>query len=340
VGAAALALLGIGAALALDAPERIGTAWDSFTQRENGSDLRSRFRSVTLSGRQEHWDVAFSYYRQDRLKGAGAGTFESQWLRSRPSIGAVRDAHSLYIEVLSELGLVGLLLLAGALGTLLVALALRIRGRRSAIFAAIFTTTLMWAVHAGVDWDWELAAVSCCVFALAGIALARTTPASKHTGSGLMWAVRAGAGVLCLLVAVGAMRMIVSTDSLARGITAYKSGDCAEARSKARASLDALDSQPQAAAILGYCDARRGREGAAIREMEDAARLDPGHWRYRYGLAIVRGMAGRDPRPDLALARRLNPRGELLTTGVPARLAHARPARWRSLAARAPSPVD
>jgi Flp pilus assembly protein TadD len=152
--------------------------------------------------------------------------------------------------------------------------------------------------------------------------------------------VRAAAGVLCLLVAVGAMRMIVSTDSLARGVTAYKSGDCAEARSNANASLDALDSQPQAAAILGYCDARRGRAQAAIGELQDATRLDPTHWRYRYGLAIVRGMAGRDPRPDLALARQLNPRGELLTTGVPARLAHAQRARWRSLAARAPRPVD
>ena len=341
VGAAVLALLGVGAAFALDAPDRIGTAWDSFTQRENGSDLRSRFRSVTLSGRQEHWDVALSYYRQDRLRGAGAGTFESQWLRSRPSIGAVRDAHSLYIEVLSELGLVGLVLLAGALGTLLVGLALRMRGRRSAIFAAIFTATLMWAVHAGVDWDWELAAVSCPVFAMAGIALARTTPASTRPGNGLMWAVRAGAGVLCLLVAVSAMRMIVSTDSLARGVTAYKSGDCAEARSEAKASLDALDSQPQAAAIRGYCDALRGRDAAAVLEMQDAVRFDPDHWRYRYGLAIVRGMAGRDPRPDLVLARQLNPRGELLTTGVPERLAHARrPAGWRSLAARAPRPVD
>jgi hypothetical protein len=339
VGLAVLALLGVCAAVVLDAPGRIGTAWDSFTQPEEGGDARTHLRSVTLSGRQEHWDVALSYYREDPLKGAGAGTFESQWLRSRPSNGAVTDAHSLYVEVLGELGLVGLLLLGASLATLLIALALRARGRRRALYAAVFAACLMWAVHAGVDWDWELAAVSFWVFGLAGIALARTTPVAPGT-SGVTWALRAGAGVLCLLVAVGAVRMIVSTDSLASGIAAFKSGDCAAARGDMKTSLEALGSQPQAAAVLGYCDALRGREGTGVARMQDAVRHDPAHWRYRYGLAIVRAMAGRDPRPDLALARRLNPRGEIMATGVPARLARARPARWRSLALRAPRPVD
>src|SRR4051794_30236252 len=69
IAAAAIALLGVATAAALDAPGRIGSAWDSFTQPENGGDARSHLRSVTLSGRQEHWDVALSYFRQDRLKG-------------------------------------------------------------------------------------------------------------------------------------------------------------------------------------------------------------------------------------------------------------------------------
>ena len=198
----------------------------------------------------------------------------------------------------------------------------------------------MWAVHAGVDWDWELAAVSFWVFALAGVALAGPRPRSCSGSGAPMWALRAAAGVLCLLVAVGAMRMIVSTDSLADGISAYKAGDCKEARSDMRTALDALDSQPQAAAVLGYCNALAGRDSAAVQQMQEAVRLDPAHWRYRYGLAIVRGMAGRDPRPDLALARRLNPRGEITTTGLASRLADAGPARWQALARRSPRPVD
>jgi hypothetical protein len=196
------------------------------------------------------------------------------------------------------------------------------------------------AVHAGVDWDWELAAVSLWVFALAGVALARTTRRRSEGSGSLMWALRAGVGALCLVLAVGAVRMLVSADNLARATDAYRAGDCREARAGAKASLAALDSQPQAAAILGYCDALGGRERAAISQMQHAASLDPRHWRYRYGLAIVRGMAGLDPRHDLARARRLNPRSELWRDPLTARLADARPAGWRSLAARLPRPVD
>ena len=48
--------------------------------------------------------------------GAAAGTFQVLWAQDRPaSVGGasyVRDAHSLYLEALSELGIAGLLLLA------------------------------------------------------------------------------------------------------------------------------------------------------------------------------------------------------------------------------------
>ncbi|HKP20196.1 MAG TPA: O-antigen ligase family protein [Thermoleophilaceae bacterium] len=341
VAAAMIALAGVVVAIAADAPARAGDAWDSFTQKEQGGDARTRFRSVTLSGRQDHWDVALSNYRDDKLKGAGAGTFELQWLESRPDVSAVQDAHSLYIEVLSELGLVGLILLVAAIGTLLVGLARRARGQRRPLFAAIFTVSLMWAVHAGVDWDWELAAVSAWLFALAGIGLANTTRTRATEGGAAMWALRVGAGLLCLVVAVGALRMVVSTDSLARGISDFKAGNCAGASSRADTSLTAIDSQPQAAAIEGYCDALGGRERAAIGRMEEAIRLDAQHWRYWYGLGIVKAMGGKDPRADLARARRLNPLGQLFTERVPARLARAaRPAQWRALARRAPRPID
>ena len=339
-GGVVVLLLGLAVGLAADAPSRIEREWDSFTRHEHSDDARSRFRDASVGARSDHWDVALRYYRQDKLKGQGAGTFESQWLRSRPSYVTATDAHSLYVEVLAELGLVGLFLLVAALAAVLVGLVLRARGPRRALFAAIFAASLMWGVHAGVDWDWELAAVSFWLFALAGTALANMAPRGSDAGGAAMWAVRAGAGVLCLLIAVGAVRMIVSTDSLARGISAYKVGDCAEARGHMRTSLDALDSQPQAAAVLAYCDALRGRGSAAIHEMETAARLEPKHWRYRYGLAVVRGMAGRDPRPDLALARRLNPFGEIPRTGVAALLARSGPKRWSSLAARAARPID
>jgi hypothetical protein len=41
--------------------------------------------------------------------------------------------------------------------------------------------------------------------------------------------------------------------------------------------------------------------------MQRAVDLDPDNWEYHYGLGLVRGAAGLDPRPELSLAHSLNP---------------------------------
>ena len=55
------------------------------------------------------------------MLGSGPGTYEQYWNQHRPLQHKVRDAHNLYLEVLAELGPVGLLLLLLALGAPLVA---------------------------------------------------------------------------------------------------------------------------------------------------------------------------------------------------------------------------
>ena len=67
--------------------------------------------------------------------GAGAGSFETYWNEHRPFALKVRDAHSLYAEVLGELGPIGLVLLLAALLTPLVA-AVRARRHPLVPFAA------------------------------------------------------------------------------------------------------------------------------------------------------------------------------------------------------------
>jgi hypothetical protein len=52
---------------------------------------------------------------------------------------------------------------------------------------------------------------------------------------------------------------------------------------------------------------RAGQWGLALRAMEAARSRDPHSWRYAYGLSIAQAFAGKDPRPALAEARRLNP---------------------------------
>src|SRR5205807_8788652 len=105
------------------------------------------------------------------LRGLGSGGFAVAWLRERKGSESAQDARSLYVETAAELGLVGLaalaLLLAG------VVLCMRAAWRRdSALVAGWGAALASWALHAGLDWDWEMPAVTLIALVLSGAALA------------------------------------------------------------------------------------------------------------------------------------------------------------------------
>src|SRR5207244_4518099 len=60
------------------------------------------------SGRWQFWAAALDEWRSRPLLGRGAGSYEAWWARHGSFSYFVRNAHSLYLEVLGELGLVGL----------------------------------------------------------------------------------------------------------------------------------------------------------------------------------------------------------------------------------------
>ena len=96
--------------------------WDSFaaTPAPNQADLRERLFTFTGSYRVDLWRVALDEYDDHPVVGSGAGSYEHYWNEHRPFAHNVRDAHSLYLEVLAELGPLGLALLVLALGVPLV----------------------------------------------------------------------------------------------------------------------------------------------------------------------------------------------------------------------------
>ncbi|TMM12709.1 MAG: O-antigen ligase family protein, partial [Actinobacteria bacterium] len=138
VGLAAATLLvvlgGVGGGLALaraGGPAKlVGNAYDAFVspERPTGQDLNSRLVNLSGSGRADYWRVAWREFTENPVLGGGAGSYERYWLRDRPNAFFARNAHNLYLEVLAELGPIGLLLLCVALGTPLVA-AVRLRRR-------------------------------------------------------------------------------------------------------------------------------------------------------------------------------------------------------------------
>ena len=73
--------------------------------------IQQHLLSSTSNGRWQLWQVAADEFRDHPAVGGGAGSYEAEWAEHGTLKLFVRDAHSLYIETLGELGIVGLALL-------------------------------------------------------------------------------------------------------------------------------------------------------------------------------------------------------------------------------------
>jgi hypothetical protein len=298
------------------------------------SDVRQRLTVVSNNGRVAHWRVALDAFKAEPLHGNGAGTFQNLWNRDRRSTVQVVDAHSLYIETLGELGIVGLLLIATVLVSILAGLVWRLRGPGRPAIAAVLGATVAWALHAGVDWDWELVAVSVWVFGLAGIALARDPAAIPRTRP-LPRLLRLVAAIGCLVLAISPAALWRSQVRLQDAVAAFSRGDCPATIDAALDSVGAVGARAEPWELIAYCDYRLGQAKLAVDAADAAVRRDAGDWEYRYALALVRGATGQDPRAAAAEALRLNPRQGLAQNAVKA-FRTDRAAQWERRAKRLP----
>ena len=149
----------------------------------------ARLASVT-SRRYEYWRVGATAFERDPVRGVGAAGFRVVWLMDRQVTGGALEAHSLVVEAAAELGIPGLLLLFMFLGG--IAMAARRALRQDAELAAGGCAACsVWLLHATIDWDWQLPAVTLPALVLAGGLLALSESQPPAGG----WAgARAGAG--------------------------------------------------------------------------------------------------------------------------------------------------
>ncbi len=143
--------------------------------------VKAHLLSGNGSGRWQFWDAALNEFESAPVLGRGAGSYEAWWAQHGSIAMFVRDAHSLYLETLAELGFVGFVLLAGAFGLGIASAVVRLRRAdddRTTI-AALTAAFLAFAVGAGIDWMWELTAVSVVGIACLGLL---TGPATKLYG--------------------------------------------------------------------------------------------------------------------------------------------------------------
>jgi O-Antigen ligase len=308
---AAGVLVVVAVALAAHAPSRLSDQYHRFVDTAEagpGQDVRASVFNPDSRGLIDNWSVALKAFGDRPFDGQGAGTYEVYWYEHRPAKQAgypVTDGHSLYLETLGELGIVGFLLLATVVVSILAAL-LRIRRRRNhTLYAALFAVALAWAVHAGVDWDWEMPAVTAGVIALGAAAMAaHRREESRNWPS---QSVRVTIGVLLLAGLAAPVLLFSSQRQLDDSLDAVRAGNCRVAMDRADASIRTLSSRPDPYEALAICDQRLGRTRFGVLAMQRAVARDPDNWRYHYELAVLQGGVSINPRPELVTAHRLNP---------------------------------
>ncbi len=283
-------------------------AWDQFsnpgTVTVSSDDPAARLSNLS-SSRYVNYDYALRGFKARPWQGSGAGTYEFVF-NQYGGQEHIRDAHSLYLEQLGELGVIGgllvLLLLCAATATFLVA---RIRvGRRKnqqeiGAVAGCAAAGAVFLVAAGIDWMWELTAVSALFFVLLGAA------AAAIQGRGLR-RLGLGARVLVALVALGAIVVmlpgLVSSREVRDSEESFAQGDV---RGAQEAAVTAHNAAPWAAAPLvqiGLLDEQAGRLSKARASLLAAQEREPTNWRIPLILSRVEAQRG-DPKSALAAYR-------------------------------------
>jgi O-antigen ligase/polysaccharide polymerase Wzy-like membrane protein len=328
VALAVLAVLTAGAVAIVttgDPVDSISDAWSEFKRGELPAGGETRFTASLGSGRYDIWRVAWSRFEAEPLHGIGADNFQQDYLADGKTLELPRFPHSVELRVLSQTGLVGALLLLGAL---VAAAAAALGARRhdpgpgAAAVAAASTVCLYWLVHGSVDWFWELPGLGCAAFAMLGVAVGL---APRRAGRGVGPATKSPAAsgrpmaLTVVLAAAGAIAALAATLALAlpwlaerrvsRAVEIYRASPAAAYEELSRAgSLNPLSSRaPLVAATIALelDDLARARE-----DFRRALERNPRDQYAHLELGLIAAQAGRrrEALAHLSRAAQLSPR--------------------------------
>ena len=276
-------------------------AYDSYTAPTPRATTDLNQRLFTLaSSRRLLWAAAWHDVEAHPVLGSGAGTFERFWLQNRTSGEKVRDAHSLYLETLAELGPIGLAFLVAVLALPAVAAA-RARDRR--LIAPAFGAYVAFLLHAGIDWDWEMPAVTLLgLFCGAAILLAARSRSRPVHLPVFARGVAVGAAVaLTAFVFFG----LLGNRALSAANAAAGSRQPRKEESKAREAVRWAPWSSEAWRLVAEGQYAVGDLAGARASLRRALDKDPDDWQLWFNLAAA--SRGRKRAEAIDRARRLNP---------------------------------
>jgi hypothetical protein len=213
----------------------------------------------------------------------------------------VRDAHSFYVEVLGELGIIGLFLVVAVFAVPLAAAA---KARHSPVFPGAFGAYSAYLLHTGIDWDWELTGVT-LVALISGICL---LSAGRPERAGAPRSLRLVAVPMALVLSALAFTSVLGNVPLGRSREALDASRLTKAAAEARTARRWAPWSSEPLRLLGEAQLATGNTTQAHRSFLAGLDRDPVNWELWVDLALA--SSGAEKRFALDHARRLNPRSE------------------------------
>ena len=270
--------------------------WTSFKHLHSAQSGSSHLTSLG-SNRYDFWRVALDETAAHPLRGIGARGFYSAYLEHRRSSETPLRAHSLYLDVLAESGIPGLLLLLFGLGAPLVFVARRLS---QPCAVAAFGAATYFLAHAAVDWIWTVPVVGALAFLILGIGCAGDESRPLPRWAAIATAVAAVAAALLAFAPPWlAHRYVLAADS-----SSAPAADLSHAR-----RLDPLSLEPYWASWrLATTDSGRvdALQGARHLEPRSVAVL------YQLGLVYLHAEQRRKAAAVLFRAHALDPREQAI----------------------------
>lgn len=277
----ALGALALVASVVFLGSGKAGDAWEEFkapvTVDEQGAD---RFKTINGNHRYQFWQAAVDQNATKPLTGRGSGSFEFWSNRSEETAGFVRDAHSLYLETLGELGWVGLFVLLGFFGFVLAVgtiATLKSSQRTRSQLAAALAGCSVFVVAAAVDWSWELGVIPVAFLLLASVLV--TSGYSSERTTKVPWWGR----LLVALISLPAIAVILipfgSNSLIEQSREAGREGNLSQslelAREASQVEPGAATPYVQQALVLEAA----GNPAQALKAAREAVQREPTNWR-------------------------------------------------------------
>jgi O-antigen ligase len=185
--------------------------WSRLTDESSSPDgRRSRFGTLDPEGRTDAWRVAVDLFEERPMVGIGLGNYDREHTARREVERHSRYVHNLWLRVLAETGVVGMLLLLGSLVCLIGAALVRLRrldpGTR-AVSAACLAVSTVFLAHASLDWVEEFPALALPGFGLLFLAATLNRPVPPAPRPRRLGRLAVVAGALVTVVGVLAIAL-------------------------------------------------------------------------------------------------------------------------------------